>query len=239
MAGRVVSQPVRPKIDFMSMRQAAKRANKSDLPMFLCLVRPTKLPVKGKRGKTKAKAGAAKGQTEGEKRRLMKETGPVKEDVPIEEVIHKTVQEADADVREELKGILEEYKEVFPDKLPYGPPPKRVMDHEIETTPGATPPHKSPYRLSVAELDELKRQLNNLLDQGWIRPSTSPYGAPVLFIPKKNGKWRLCVDYRALNKLTTKNRYPLPKVDELMDRLHGARYFTKIDLGLRISSNPG
>ena len=132
------------------MRQAAKRANKSDLPMFLCLVRPTKLPAKGKRGKTKAKAGAAKGQTEGEKRRLMKETGPVKEDVPIEEVIHKTVQEADADVREELKGILEEYKEVFPDKLPYGPPPKRVMDHEIETTPGATPPHKSPYRLSVA-----------------------------------------------------------------------------------------
>ena len=66
--------------------------------------------------------------------------------------------------------------------------------------------------------------------KGRNRPSTSPYGAPVLFIPKKNGKWRLCVDYRALNKLTTKNRYPLPKVDELMDRLHGARYFTKIDL---------
>ena len=79
VAGRVVSQPVRPKIDFMSMRQAAKRANKSDLPMFLCLVRPTELPAKGKRGKTKAKAGVARGQTEGEKRRLMKETGPVKE----------------------------------------------------------------------------------------------------------------------------------------------------------------
>ena len=75
----------------------------------------------------------------------------------------------------------------------------------------------------MAELDELKRQINNLLDQGWIRPSTNPYGAPVLFIPKKDGKWRLCIDYRALNKITTKNRYPLPKVDELMDRLHGAQ----------------
>ena len=145
-------------------------------------------------------------------------------------MIHKKVQEANSAVRDELKGILEEYKDVFPDKLPYGPPPKRIVDHEIETAPGEAPPHKSPYRLSVAELDELKRQINNLLDQGWIRPSTSPYGAPVLFIPKKDGKWRLCIDYRALNKITTKNRYPLPKVEELMDRLHGAQYFTKIDL---------
>ena len=125
----------------------------------------------------------------------MKETGPVKKELPIAEVIQKKVQEANPAVREELKGILEEYKGVFPDKLPYGPPPKRIMDHEIDTAPGVTPPYKSPYRLSVAELDELKRQINNLLDQGWIRPSTSPYGAPVLFIPKKDGKWRRCIDY--------------------------------------------
>ena len=69
-----------------------------------------------------------------------------------------------------------------------------------------------------------------LLEQGWIRPSSSPYDAPILFIPKKDGKWRMCIDYRALNKITVKNRYPLPKVEELLDRLHGARYFTKIDL---------
>ena len=193
------------------MRQAAKRANKSDLPIFLCLLRPTELP-RDKRGKSKVKVGATKGRTEGEKYRLMKETGPVKTEVPIEEVIKKKVQEADPAVQEELKGILEEYKEVFLDKLPYGPPPKRIVDHEIDTAPGETPPHKSPYRLSVAELDELKRQINNLLDQGWIRPSTSPYGAPVLFIPKKDGKWRLCIDYWALNKITTKNWYPLSKV---------------------------
>ena len=92
------------------------------------------------------------------------------------------------------------------------------------------PPHKSPYRLSTTELDKLKRQIDVLLEQGWIRPSSSPYGAPILFIPKKDGKWRMCIDYRALNKITVKNRYPLPKGEELMDRLHGARYFTKIDL---------
>ena len=171
----------------------------------------------GNQRKIKAKAGAAKGQTEGEKRRIMKETGPVKIDIPIGELINNQVQHADKAIQGDLKEILEEYKDVFPRKLPYGPPPKRVMDHEIETAPGETPPHKSPYRLSVAELDELKRQLDQLLEQGWIRPSTSPYGVPVLFIPKKDGKWRLCVDYRALNKITTKNRYPLPKVEELMD----------------------
>ena len=161
---------------------------------------------------------------------MMIETGPVKTEVLIEEVIHKKMQEANPAIREQLKGILEEYKEVFLDKLSYGPPPKRIVDHKIDMAPGETPPHKSPYRLSVAELDELKCQINNLLDQGWIRPSTSPYGAPVLFIPKKDGKLRLCVNYWALNRVTTKNWYPLPKVEELMDRLHGAQYFTKIDL---------
>ena len=76
----------------------------------------------------------------------------------------------------------------------------------------------------------MRRQIDALLEQGWIRPSSSPYGAPILFIPKKDGKWRMCIDYRALNKITIKNRYPLPKVEELLDRLHGAKYFTKIDL---------
>ena len=168
--------------------------------------------------------------TEGERRRISKETGPVTKEIPIPQVIEMKVAETDESIREQLRNTLEEFKDVFPDKLPYGPPPKRIIDHEIDTTPGATPPHKSPYRLSTAELDEMKRQIDALLEQGWIRPSSSPYGAPILFIPKKDGKWRMCIDYRALNKITVKNRYPLPKVEELMDRLHGARYFTKIDL---------
>ena len=117
---------------------------------------------------------------------------------------------------------------MFPDKLPYGPPPKRQIDHEIDTVPGEAPPHKSPYKLSPAEMDELKRQIETLLEEGWIRPSSSPYGAPILFIPKKDGKWRMCIDYRALSRITVKNRYPLPKVEELMDRLHGARYLRRL-----------
>ena len=125
---------------------------------------------------------------------------------------------------------MQNYQDIFPDKLPYGPPPKRLVDHEIDTVLGETPPHKSPYRLSSSEMEELRRQVELLLEQGWIRPSSSPYGAPVLFIPKKNGKWRMCVDYRALNKITIKNRYPLPKIEELLDRLRGALYFTKLDL---------
>ena len=191
VAGKCVKQLVRTKLDFISMRQAARRANKTDQPMFLCVVRATQEPgPKGKR--RRSRAGAAKGMTEGEKRKLSKETGPVVKEVSITDTIRSKVAEADAAVREQLQATLEEYRDVFPDKLPYGPPPRRVVDHEIETTPGAAPPHKSPYRLSTAEQDELRRQIDTLLEQGWIRPSSSPYGAPILFIPKKDGKWSMC-----------------------------------------------
>ena len=155
---------------------------------------------------------------------MLKESGPAKD------TMKEMVEKADRAVRGELSGILEEYGDVFPEKLPYGPPPKRMIDHEIEVVPGSEPPHKSPYRLSNAEMEELRNQVETLLEQGWIRPSLSPYGAPVIFVPKKNGQWRMCIDYRALNKITVKNRYPLPRIEELLDRLHGARYFSKIDL---------
>jgi hypothetical protein len=84
--------------------------------------------------------------------------------------------------------------------------------------------------MSESELAELRKQLQELLDKGFIRPSTSPYGAPILFVKKKDGSMRMCVDYRMLNKITVKNRYPLPRIDELLDRLHGAKYFSKLDL---------
>ena len=234
VAGRLVRQPVKEKIDFISLRQAKKLANTTDCPMFLGIIRGTDdwdvRPKKLNSKKSKSKLGAAHGMTEGEKRRLMKETGPVTKEVPAETVIEEHIQKADPEVRACLRGILKDYRDIFPSKLPYGPPPKRQLDHEIDTVPGEAPPHKSPYRLSSTEMEELRRQVELLLEQGWIRPSSSPYGAPVLFVPKKDGKWRMCIDYRALNKITVKNRYPLPKVEELMDRLHGARYFTKIDL---------
>ena len=142
--------------------------------------------------------------TEGEKWRLMKETGPVTTEIPAETVIETHVQKADLAVRASLRGIFDDYRDLFPSKLPYGLPPKRKLDHEIHLVPGEEPPHKSPYRLSSIEMEELKRQIEVLLEQGWIRPSSSPFGAPVLFVPKKGGQWRICIDYRALNKSLSK-----------------------------------
>src|SRR5690606_23457138 len=128
------------------------------------------------------------------------------------------------------RKLVEEYRDVFPDELPKNLPPSRTIDHHIDLIPGTTPPSRPTYQLSLTEMDELKRQLDDLLQHGFIRPSKSPYGAPVLFVRKKEGDLRMCVDYRALNKQTIKNTYPLPRIDELLDRLHGAQVFSKIDL---------
>jgi len=129
-----------------------------------------------------------------------------------------------------VHDILTEYKDVFPEKLPKGLPPQRKVDHKIELEPGASPPSRPTYHLSQSELDELRKQLEELLDLGFIQISTSPYGAPILFVKKKDGSFRMCIDYRALNKLTIKNRYPLPRIDELLDRLHESCVFSKLDL---------
>lgn len=126
--------------------------------------------------------------------------------------------------------LLQEFTDVFPAELPEGLPPSRGVDHRIDLEPGHPPPFRAIYRLSYKELAELKKQLDELLKQGYIRPSKSPYGAPILFVTKKDGTLRMCVDYRALNKITIKNRYPLPRTDDLLDQLHGAKYFSKIDL---------
>ena len=130
----------------------------------------------------------------------------------------------------EVQAILNDFSDVFPKDLPGGLPPSRKLDHRIELVPGAEPPHRAPYRMSPQGLDELKKQLTDLTEKGYIQPSVSPFGAPVLFVPKKDGGIRMCVDYRALNRVTVHNRYPLPRIDELLDRLRGAQLFTKIDL---------
>jgi len=130
----------------------------------------------------------------------------------------------------ELCALLQEYQDIFPEELPAQLPPKRAVDHRIDLESGISPPFKPTYRLSAPEQDELKRQLQTLLDKGFIRPSNSPFGAPILFVKKKDGTLRMCVDYRALNKITIKNRYPLPRIDELLDRLLHAKVFSKMDL---------
>ncbi|KAJ9561552.1 hypothetical protein OSB04_006712 [Centaurea solstitialis] len=125
--------------------------------------------------------------------------------------------------------VVREFPEVFPEELP-GLPPHRQVEFHIDLVPGAAPVAKSPYRLAPSEMQELSNQLQELLDNGFIRPSSSPWGAPVLFVKKKDGSFRMCIDYRELNKITIKNRYPLPRIDDLFDQLQGATYFSKIDL---------
>ncbi|GJR02881.1 putative reverse transcriptase domain-containing protein [Tanacetum coccineum] len=125
--------------------------------------------------------------------------------------------------------IVRDFPEVFPDDL-LGLPHVREVEFRIDLIPGASPVVRSPYRLAPSEMLELSNQLKELQEKGFIRPSHSPWGAPVLFVKKKDGAMRMCIDYRELNKLTIKNRYPLPRIDDLFDQLQGACCFSKIDL---------
>jgi len=130
---------------------------------------------------------------------------------------------------QQINQLLQEFSDVFPDDV-IELPPKRDIDHEIKIFDNVTPPSQQPFRMSQPELAELKRQLENLLEKGFIRPSKSPYAAPVLFAKKKDGTLRMCVDYRALNKITIKNKYPIPRIDEMLDQLYGANIFSRLDL---------
>ncbi|GJY00886.1 putative reverse transcriptase domain-containing protein [Tanacetum coccineum] len=125
--------------------------------------------------------------------------------------------------------IVRDFPEVFPEDLP-GLPPARPVEFQIDLIPGAAPVARAPYRLAPSEMKELSEQLQELSDKGFIRPSSSPWGALVLFVKKKDGSFRMCIDYRELNKLTVKNRYPLPRIDDLFDQLQGSSIYSKIDL---------
>ena len=129
-----------------------------------------------------------------------------------------------------MQQLLKDYQDVFPDDLPPGLPPDRAITHGIDLLPGSKPVSRPAYRLSVNEASEVEKQIADLVQRGFIRPSTSPWAAPILLVKKKDGSMRMCIDYRALNALTIKNKYPLPRIDELFDQLNGAIYFTKIDL---------
>ena len=132
--------------------------------------------------------------------------------------------------RQELKECYQEYHDVFSDELAGIIAQNSEYDHAIELETGKMPPQMPIYNLSQKELQILREYLDNALAKGWIRPSKSPSGAPILFVPKKDGSMRLCVDYRGLNKITTKNRYPLPLISELLERLSQAKIYSKLDL---------
>ena len=138
-------------------------------------------------------------------------------------------------VQSKLEDVLvvREFPDVFPEDLE-GLPPQREVEFPIDLLPYAQPISKAPYRMAPLELQELKEQLHELLDKGYIRPSVSPRGAPVLFVKKKYGSMRLCIDYRELNRITVKNRYPLSRIDDLFDQLQeGAKYFSKVDIAFK------
>ena len=128
--------------------------------------------------------------------------------------------------------VLKEYADVFSEEI-LGLPPKRELDFTIELVSGAVPSSKAPYQMNILELKELKSQLKELIDKKYIRPSVSSWGAPVIFVKKKDETMRLCIDYRQLNKMTIKNRYPLSHIDDLFDQLRGGTVFSKIDLRSR------
>jgi hypothetical protein len=141
---------------------------------------------------------------------------------------HVKVNQLDASQGLEVL-VVDEFPDVFPEELE-SMPPDRDIEFVIELKPGTTPIYKTPYRMATPELAELKEHIKELLVKGFIRPSSSPWGAPVIFVPKKDGTQRLCVDYHALNQVTVKNKYPLPRTDDLFDQLCGASVFSKIDL---------
>jgi hypothetical protein len=125
--------------------------------------------------------------------------------------------------------VVCEFPDVFPEDLP-GLPPERDVEFVIELKPGMAPVSRRSYRMPPNELAELKTQLQDLLDKGFIRPSSSPWGCPAIFVKKKDETLQMCVDYRPLNEVTIKNKYPLPQIDILFDQLTGSRVFSKIDL---------
>ncbi|GKE64366.1 putative nucleotidyltransferase, ribonuclease H [Tanacetum coccineum] len=133
------------------------------------------------------------------------------------------------DKKQEEIVVVRDFLEVFSNDLS-GLLPIQEIEFRIELIPGAMPVSKSPYRLAPSELEELSGQLKELQDKGFIRPSSSPWGASVLFVKKKDGSFRMCIDYRELNKLTIKNRYLLPRIDDLFDQPQGSQFFSKIDL---------
>jgi hypothetical protein len=148
--------------------------------------------------------------------------------LPQQKYLHSCAY-AITDIKVKDIPVVCEYPDIFPDDLS-GMPPDRDIEFIIELQPGTAPISKRPYRMPPNELAELKIQLQHLRDKGFIRQSASPWGCPALLVKKKDNSLRLCVDYRPLNAVTIKNKYPLPRIDILFDQLAGAKVFSKIDL---------
>ncbi|GKE52201.1 putative reverse transcriptase domain-containing protein [Tanacetum coccineum] len=144
-----------------------------------------------------------------------------------ETITKKETEDKLEEKRLEDVPTVRDFSEVFPEDFP-GLPPTRQIEFQIELVPRVAPVARAPYRLTSSELQELSTQLQEISDKGFIRPSSSPWGPPILFVKKKDGSFRMCIDYRELNNLTIKNRYPPPRINNLIDQLQGSRVYSKI-----------
>jgi len=129
-----------------------------------------------------------------------------------------------------ISHLLQDYKDVFPEEIPAGLPPLRGIEHQIDLIPGAALPNRPPYRTNPEETKEIQRQVQALLDKGYVRESLSPCAVPVILVPKKDGSWRMCVDCRAINNIIVRYRHPIARLDDMLDELSGSIIFSKIDL---------
>nr|GFB69470.1 putative reverse transcriptase domain-containing protein [Tanacetum cinerariifolium] len=215
----------------------------------LVILRMTELHVKSPKPPIQHRSNARRASNQGNATRLSiisctKTEKYVKKGFPIflahitmkeveekskEKRLEDEVEDKSEKKRLEEVPIVQNFPEVFPEDLP-GLPPTRPVEFQIDLVPGDAPVARAPYRLMPFEMKELAEQLKELSDKGFIRPSSSPWGASVLFVKKKDRSFWMCIDYRELNKLTVKNRYPLPRIDDLFDQLQGFSVYSKIDL---------
>ncbi|KAL0641682.1 hypothetical protein Bca4012_102537 [Brassica carinata] len=149
--------------------------------------------------------------------------------VVYKELLSSTTNPA-PEIQEEIECLLQKYRDVFPEDNPIGLPPIRGIEHQIDFVPGATLPNRPAYRTNPVETKELQKQVSELMEKGHIREIMSPCAVSVLLVPKKDGSWRMCVDCRAINNITVKYRHPIPRLDDMLDELHGSCVFSKIDL---------